>query len=116
MNWYGVESSNVEAIAYHHGDIKKGSMVGILSVKFIKGGIYHYMDVPEELYQELSCQSRKKNISLSELIRQRISFKVISPVRSGQAILNDLVKQGEKLSWKGAPKDLSRRIDEVVYG
>ncbi|PIV84245.1 MAG: KTSC domain-containing protein, partial [Candidatus Moranbacteria bacterium CG17_big_fil_post_rev_8_21_14_2_50_44_12] len=28
-------------------------MVGILSVKFIKGGIYHYMDVPEELYQEL---------------------------------------------------------------
>jgi len=53
MNWYGVESSNVEAIAYRPGDIKKGSMVGILSVKFIKGGIYHYMDVPEELYQEL---------------------------------------------------------------
>ena len=72
--------------------------------------------LPEELYQELSYQSRQKNISLSELIRQRISFKIVSPVRSGQAILNDLAKVGEKLSWKGVPKDLSRRIDEVVYG
>ena len=26
------------------------------------------------------------------------------------------LKEGEKLSWKDVPKDLSRRIDEVVYG
>lgn len=53
MIWHKVDSSNVEAVAYRSGDIKKGSMVGILSVRFIKGGIYHYLDVPEELYREL---------------------------------------------------------------
>jgi len=72
--------------------------------------------LPESLYHELSWQSQKKNISLSELIRQKISYK-IPPVKSNmQAILQDLVREGERLSWKGVPKDLSCRIDEVVYG
>lgn len=53
MNWREVKSSNVEAVAYRRGDIKNGAMQGILSVRFTKGSIYHYMDVPEELYMEL---------------------------------------------------------------
>jgi len=72
--------------------------------------------LPEELYQELSEQSRRKNISLSETIRERITYKIAPTAKSLQAIAMDLVKEGEKLSWKGVPKDLSRRIDEVVYG
>lgn len=72
--------------------------------------------LPEELYQELSEQSRQKNISISEVIRERINYRTISPTKSLQAIATDLVKEGEKLSWKGVPKDLSQRIDEVVYG
>lgn len=71
--------------------------------------------LPEELYHELHEQSRRKNISLSEVIRERVSFKIVRPARSGQAIFDDLAKVGEKLSWKGVPKDLSRKIDEVVY-
>lgn len=72
--------------------------------------------LPEELYQELSEQSRRKNISLSEVIRERITYRIAPTAKSLQAIAMDLVREGEKLSWKGVPKDLSRRIDEVVYG
>lgn len=72
--------------------------------------------LPENLYRELSWQSRQKNVSISELIRERITFKIVSPAGNCQEIFRDLDKKGEKLSWKGVPKDLSRRIDEVVYG
>ena len=72
--------------------------------------------LPEELYQELSEQSRRKNISLSEVIRERIAYKIAPQTKSFRAIAMDLVREGEKLSWKGVPKDLSRKIDEVVYG
>jgi hypothetical protein len=72
--------------------------------------------LPESLYQELSWQSRRKNVSISELIRERITFKTVSPAGNCHEIFRDLGKEGEKLSWKGVPKDLSRKIDEVVYG
>ena len=72
--------------------------------------------LPEELYQELSYQSRKKNISLSEVIRERITYKIMPQANDCQAIFRDLESVGEKLSWKGVPKDLSQKIDEVVYG
>lgn len=72
--------------------------------------------LPEELYRELSEQSRRKNISLSAIIRERITHKIAPQTKSFRAIAMDLVREGEKLSWKGVPKDLSRRIDEVVYG
>ena len=72
--------------------------------------------LPEELYQELSYQSRKKNISLSEVIRERITYKIMPQASDCRAIFRDLGRVGEKLSWKGVPKNLSQKIDEVVYG
>lgn len=72
--------------------------------------------LPEKLYQELSYQSRKKNISLSEVIRERITYKIMPQANDCQAIFRDLDNVGEKLSWKGVPKNLSQKIDEAVYG
>jgi len=46
MNWLPVKSSNIEAVAY---DPEKK----ILSVRFIKSGIYHYFDVPQNIFDEL---------------------------------------------------------------
>jgi len=46
MNWLPVTSSNISEIAYEPE--KK-----ILSVRFIKSGIYRYFDVPEHIFEEL---------------------------------------------------------------
>jgi Zn finger protein HypA/HybF involved in hydrogenase expression len=45
MNWQSVKSSNIEALAY---DPEKK----ILSVRFIKSGIYHCLDVPQNIFDE----------------------------------------------------------------
>lgn len=45
MNWQTVKSSNIEAVGY---DLS----TKILSVRFIKSGIYRYFDVPENIYEE----------------------------------------------------------------
>lgn len=51
MDWKPVESSNIEAVAWRKGG--PGGMEGTLSVKFIKSGIYHYLDVPEKIFNDL---------------------------------------------------------------
>ena len=71
--------------------------------------------LPEDLHRELSEQSRRKNISISAIIRARINLEVTPQTKNFRDIAMDLVREGEKLSWKGVPKDLSRKVDEVMY-
>jgi hypothetical protein len=51
INWQPVESSNIAAVAWRKGG--PGGMEGTLSVRFIKSGIYHYLDVPEKIFTGL---------------------------------------------------------------
>lgn len=50
MNWIHVKSSNIAEVAWEEG---KGDIKGFLFVKFIKSGIYHYIDVPKGLFEEM---------------------------------------------------------------
>lgn len=43
LEWTHVDSSNVEAVAYHEGTQK-------LCVRFKNGGLYSYDDVEEDIY------------------------------------------------------------------
>ena len=50
MKWIPVKSSNIEAIAWVPG---AGDVRGFLFVRFIKSGVYHYIDVPKDLFEEM---------------------------------------------------------------
>ena len=68
MNWRQVKSSNIDAVAFRQGDVKNGGMQGTLSVRFTKGSVYHYLDVPEELYRQL-LESHSPGSFLAENIK-----------------------------------------------
>ena len=74
--------------------------------------------LPSDLRRQLTIEARKKNTTVSELIRERIQLKNPAALEKGntQELLKNLVYLGESISWKGTPKDLSTKIDEVLYG
>jgi len=53
MNWIETpESSNVARFAYD-------SASSILSVEFLKGGVYNYFDVPEPVFEQMIAAPSK---------------------------------------------------------
>lgn len=74
--------------------------------------------IPNELHQKLTEEAKRKDVTVSELIRQRIkrSFPLALRRSNTQQMLKGLISIGESLSWKGTPKDLSTKIDRALYG
>jgi hypothetical protein len=64
-----VESSTIKKIGYSYPDKK-------LIVEFKSGGIYHYKEVPEEIFEELkTCESIGK--FLNENIKKKYEFEAV---------------------------------------
>jgi hypothetical protein len=69
MNWKVVESSNILAVAYDRG-------TQILSIKFIKSGVYRYFDVPEHIFEEL-IHTKSVGKYFSEWIKGVFDFEKV---------------------------------------
>ena len=72
--------------------------------------------LPKDLHRNLVKEADKRNTTISHLIRLRISAKPEAAKSNSRKVLLDLIKTGENLSWAKVPKNLSEKIDEVVYG
>lgn len=73
MNWIPVKSSNIMEVAFREGNIKAGGMEGVLSVKFTKSGIYHYMDVPEKVFTEM-LEAESVGKFFAERVKNRFEY------------------------------------------
>ena len=67
--------------------------------------------LPKDLYAQLEWEARRRNISVSEVVRQRLA----RGEKKGAETLLKLVEIGKKYKMK-APKDLSSRLDYYLYG
>jgi len=75
-----------------------------------------YLD--ENIYQELKKIADRRDASISELIRERIG-KPNEQKRfagNGKQVLEVVEAMGKNWQWRSAPKNLSERVDEVLYG
>ena len=72
--------------------------------------------LPEDLYKNLAIEANRQKTTISGLIQLRIISKPFLTKGNSKKILLDLIEKGEQLSWKRVPKDLSKKIDGVVYG
>jgi hypothetical protein len=79
MNWIPVESSNIEAISYNPG-------TKVLSVRFLKSGVYHYNDVPEHLIDEM-MEAESVGKYFSQWIKGVFDFVKEEPKIEGEGSL-----------------------------
>lgn len=73
--------------------------------------------LPAGLHRELTIEARKRQVTLSELIRCRI--KTAPPRQTysqGNNIFDELDAISQKLDWGKASKNLSGQIDNILYG
>jgi post-segregation antitoxin (ccd killing protein) len=71
----------------------------------------------KELHQALHQRARRRGVTISHLIRENLEQEYHQK-KTGRSkeVLRSLAKLGERRSWQKTPKDLSRKIDEFVYG
>lgn len=67
--------------------------------------------LPKDLYAQLEWEARRRSISVSEVVRQKLAKRG----KKGAETLLKLVEIGKKYKIK-APKDLSSRLDYYLYG
>lgn len=75
--------------------------------------------LPEAMHQELTLEAKKKDSTLSEVIRERISHTektAQSKVMSRKELFARLTASAKELDWSHAPKNLSELVDETLYG
>lgn len=66
--------------------------------------------IPEELKSQAELQARREGLSLSELIRRRLSESIDAEGRPSAAFFS-------RQPWSGdTPVDLSTRHDDYLYG
>jgi hypothetical protein len=75
--------------------------------------------LPNQMHQELLSEAKKHDLTLSEVIRQRIlkskNDKNV-PTKSAVQLFEELAERGKKLDWKDSPENLSEMVDEIIYG
>lgn len=72
----------------------------------------------EDVYHELREIADRRDESISEVIRERIG-KPTTPkrlARNGKEVLEVIETMGKPWQWQKVPKNLSERVDEVLYG
>lgn len=67
--------------------------------------------LPKDLYAYLEWEARRKDISVSEVVRRKLTKRE----KRGAGTLLKLAEIGKKYKIK-APKDLSARLDHYLYG
>lgn len=75
-----------------------------------------YLD--DAVYRNLQVVADRRNISVSEVIRDRIGKppSTTKRARNAREFLDGLAALGRTMNWKSTPRNLSERIDEFVYG
>ncbi len=75
--------------------------------------------LPYEMHQKLAREAKKKRITVSELIRLRISRGTQSVARrlwTKSDLFNDIDNISKYLDWNDTPKNLSEKVDKTLYG
>jgi hypothetical protein len=72
MNWRSVKSSNIDAVSYDPG-------TRILSIRFHGSGVYHYMDVPEYIIDEM-IQAESVGKYFIQNVKGKYSFEKESKI------------------------------------
>ncbi len=71
------------------------------------------------MHQQLTTEAKKKNITLSEVIRQRL-VKAEQPAQTQPVDRRDIFAELDKIAstlpWKDTPTYLSEQVDEILYG
>lgn len=75
-----------------------------------------YLDT--DLYQTLCDVAKRRHISISQIIREKMQTTFSRPEPKGGAkqFLDELARLGDSLDWSGTPKNLSENIDHYLYG
>ncbi len=73
--------------------------------------------LPEAMYKDIKLRAKAKGEPAAQLIRDTLETSLYK----GKNIANPGVRkswaqQAEELNITGSPKDLSRRIDDYLYG